>query len=121
MPNSKQYPAIVTSDLSATIASSESLSDVIDLSGTTLSGYVMPASWTAADITFSVSADGTNFNDLYDQFGNEVNHTVDASRFIALLPSDFAGIRYLKIRSGTSGTPVNQGAERVITLVARAV
>jgi hypothetical protein len=30
---------------------------------------------------------------------------------------DWIGVRYMKVRSGTSGTPVNQGGARTITLV----
>ena len=121
MPNSNQYPSVITSDLTTTIASSASLSGSADLGGTTLSGYIMPAAWTAADLTFQGSVDGANFSDIYDSFGNEVSHSVAASRFVALNPADFAGIRYLKIRSGTTGAPVNQAAERIVTLVTRAV
>jgi hypothetical protein len=121
MSNANQYPSLITSDLTATIANGASLSGAIDLRGTTLVGYIMPASWTAADITFRGSVDGTNFFDLYNQFGIEIKHTVAASRFIALIASDLASIRYIKVRSGTTGTPVNQGAERILTLIARVV
>lgn len=121
MPNANQYPPVITSNNTATIASSASLSDAIDLGGTTLSGYIMPATWTAANITFQASVDGTNFYNLYDQFGNEVTNVVSTSRFVCLTPSDMASIRYIKIRSGSSSTPVAQAAERLITLVTRAV
>ena len=121
MTQSTNYPPVLTSNLTATIANAASLSGIIDLSGTALCGYFIPASWTAADVTFAVSVDGTNFSDLYDLFGNEVVHTVAANRFVALLPSEMASIRYLKIRSGTTGTPVNQDAKRIITLVTRVV
>jgi hypothetical protein len=30
---------------------------------------------------------------------------------------DWVGVRFLKIRSGTAGTPVNQAAARTLTLV----
>ncbi len=121
MPESNQYPALITNDLTATIAISASLSGSVDVNGTTIAGYIMPAAWTAAGITLQVSVDGTNFFNLYDQYGNEVSHIVDASSFVQLTPSDMAAIRYIKIRSGTSGTPVNQAAERVITLVTRRI
>ena len=121
MPNSTQYQAVISSNLTATIANTASLSDAMDLSGTTLAGYIMPASWTSANMTFQVSVDGTNFHNFYDQFGNEVSHTVSTSRFVALNPSDMASVRYIKFRSGTNGTPVAQGADRLITLVSRAV
>ena len=121
MPNSTQYQPIITSNLTATLANAASLSDAIDLNGTTMVGYIIPAAWTAADITFQVSVDGTNFNNLYNQFGNEVKHIVAASRFIVLTPSDMAGVRYIKFRSGTNITPVAQGAQRLINLVTRVV
>lgn len=121
MPNSNQYISAITGDLFVTIANGASLSDSIDLSGTTLCGYIMPASWTTADITFQASIDGTNFFDLYDQYGTEVKHTVSTNRFIALLPSDNTSIRYIKFRSGISSGSVSQGAQRQITLVTRAI
>ena len=42
----------------ATIGTGASLSQQIDLGAMTLVGIVMPASWTAAGLTFQVSADG---------------------------------------------------------------
>lgn len=121
MPDSSNYQSAITHNLTVTIANAASLSGAADLGGTTLVGYIMPSSWTAADITFQGSVDGTNFFNLYDQFGNEVRHVVSSSRFVALNPADLASIRYLKIRSGTSGSAVSQGADRVVTLVTRAV
>ena len=103
----------------AVIDSGASLSPAVDLIDTRLFGFVMPAAWTAAAMTFSVSADGVTYNDLYDDTGTEVNLTVSASKFIALSnPQRFLGIRYLKVRSGTTGSAVNQGAARTIQLVA---
>ena len=119
MPQSTDYPPVIINNLTATIASSASLSNVIDLNGTTICGYVMPDSWTSADITFSISSDGINFYDFKNKYNSEVTHIVAASRFITLAPSDIAGIRYLKIRSGTSAIPVNQTSTRVITLISR--
>lgn len=121
MPDSNAYPPVITNNLNATIASSASLSSPADLSGTTLCGYIMPASWTSADITFQASIDGSTYYDLHDNFGNEVNHSVAAGKFITLNPADFACVRYLKIRSGTSAAAVNQAAERIINLITRSV
>jgi hypothetical protein len=41
-----------------------------------------------------------------------------AARSIKVPFDDLLGVRYLKVRSGTSGVPVNQTADRAITLVA---
>lgn len=101
----------------ATIANGESLSGAVDCGNKRLAGIHMPADWTAADLTFQGSSDGTTFNNLYDKDG--VEYTVDAAddRYIIVPLADFIGIRHLKIRSGTSGSAVAQGASRALTLV----
>ena len=76
----------------------------------------MPAAWTAASLTYQASADGVTYDDMYDG-ATERSLTVAASRYMMQNIGDWVGIRYLKIRSGTSGSPVNQGGARVITLV----
>jgi hypothetical protein len=79
----------------------------------------MSAAWTAAAITFQVSADGSNWYDLYTEGGEYTltSSVVGASRTIVVDPAVFIGIRYLKIRSGVSGTTVNQASQRDLTLV----
>ena len=103
---------------SATIANAASLSGAVRLSGT-LTGIQMPASWTAANLTFQVSVDGDTYQNVYDSSGSEFVVTAAAARYIPLNPADFIDGRWLKVRSGTSGTPVNQGAERVVQLTVR--
>jgi len=77
----------------------------------------MPAAWTTANLTLLVSLDGTTYNPLYDKDGVEVTIAAAASRYIQLFPGDFEGFLYLKLRSGTSGTPVTQAAERVLSVM----
>src|SRR5690242_8642270 len=101
-----------------TIANGSSLAPAIDIGPNTLVAVVMPAAWDAAAMTFAGSIDGTNFFPLYDETGTEINIPVAASRYVKLDPSVFAGVRYVQVRSGTSGSAVNQTANRVITLVA---
>lgn len=102
----------------STIANGASQSNVVDLEGGALVGINMPAAWTAANLTFLSSEykDGT-FDPVYDTAGTEVTVTAAASRNINISPDGFRGMRYMKIRSGTSGTPVNQGAERIIVVL----
>lgn len=121
MPNSTNYPSTLTSDLNITIANGASLSDAINLMGTTLVGYIMPAGWDAASITFQVSVDGSSFADMRDTLGNEVKHIVQSDSFVSVQPANFASVQHIKLRSGTTGAAVNQSAERVITLVTRVV
>ena len=111
----------VRSTAAATIASGGSLSGAVDIGDNVVVGIVIPAAWTVAVITFDASIDGTTYGPLYDRYGTEYTVQVAAARAIPLSIQDFVGFRYLKIRSGTSGTPVNQGAERVISIVMRPV
>lgn len=80
-------------------------------------GLIMPAAWTAADITFQVSIDGVNYADLYDKAGAEVSYKAAVSRGIQLGDFDLAPWMYIKVRSGTAAVPVNQAAERAIQVV----
>jgi hypothetical protein len=104
---------------SATIANGASLSGAIDLAGNRLSAIIMPAIWTAAGLSFQVSADGMNYFNIKDNSSDaEVTWTVSASGYYT--SDDFLrwkDIRYLKIRSGTAASAVAQGADRIITIV----
>ncbi len=100
-----------------TILNGASLSAAVDIDGSTVVGIVMPAAWTAANLTMQMSADDSTHNNAYDEFGAEKTITAAASRYILLNPSDFLGADSIKLRSGTSATPVNQGADRSITVV----
>lgn len=105
---------------SVTIASGASLSAAVAFGDHVPIGIVMPAAWTAASLTFQISADGgTTFVGLYDTSGNEVTYTVSTDRYIPLDPNVWIGINHIKIRSGTAASAVNQGAARVLTMVSR--
>ena len=111
----------------ATIANGASLSDSVDCGeGRALISLMTPAAWTAAAITFDVSADNTTFAPLYDSLGAEVimssaSIATAAARAFALDPAACVGWRYVKVRSGVNGAAVNQGAARSVTLVFREV
>jgi hypothetical protein len=102
-----------------TITNGQSLSPAVDMGGTTLVSIQMPAAWTAAGITLQGSSDGVSFFNIFSSTGVEYALAAAASSFIVLDPVDMLGVRYMKIRSGTAGTPVNQAADRVLTLVTR--
>lgn len=106
----------------ATIASGQSLSAAVDLRFRQLIGVIMPSTWTDANVTFQVSVGGTNFFDLYSFDGTEFTITVAGTpRYFAIDPFEFLMVRYVKVRSGTGGSPVTQAGARSITLVTRAV
>ncbi|RZN10279.1 hypothetical protein CWO91_13890 [Bradyrhizobium genosp. SA-3] len=85
------------------------------MAGHVLSRIELPSAWTAATLTLQVSTDGVTYRDLWDESG-EVTYQAGANRAIHLSSFGWWTIRYLKIRSGTSAAPVNQGADRTIAL-----
>ena len=103
--------------IEAVIALNQSQSDIIPLTSRTLGAILMPAAWTAADMTFLASVDGENFFSLLDAAGVEVTLAVAADNFKRLTLADWQAIPYLKLRSGTSGVPVAQLAARTIKVV----
>jgi len=96
------------------------LSSEIDLTGHVLVGVLMSTAWTDAGITFAAAtAETGTYQSVYGSTGDETTLTVDASRFVSLTPLTSVGYRWLKVRSGTVGTPVAQAAARTLTLVTR--
>lgn len=105
-----------------TIANGASVSATIDLAHTALCGLIMPDAWTAAALTIEVSADGTNWTGLaYDADGTQCNSIASpvAGSAYALNLSGLLPYRYARLLSGTTATPVNQGAERSLTVLTR--
>jgi hypothetical protein len=109
----------------ATIADDGSLSASVDLQGYRVAAIDLPSTWDAAAMTFQGSNDNSAFANLYDDAGTEItiaSAALSASR--SLIPGTALALqlmahRYLKVRSGTSGSPVNQttGTTRAISLV----
>lgn len=98
----------------ATIWQDQSLSGAIDAENRWVYRLEMPASWTAASITFQASTDGSNFFDLYDDEGQEVTAAVNANRAVCLDYHLLFLVRYLKLRSGSASAPVAQTGARSI-------
>lgn len=109
--------------ITTTIANAASLSGEISLDAWTLEAIIIPAAWTTASLTFQAAeASGGTYNNIYDDGGNETTVAAAVDRYISLTGVDkeaLAAARWLKVRSGTSGSAVNQGAERTIRLVLR--
>ena len=107
----------------ATIANGEALSTAINVrSGCIPAAIAMSAAWTAASLTFQVSLDGgVTYGNLRDIYKSEMTVQVEAATdVIQLPPADWFWVKYFRIRSGTAGTPVNQGAARTLTVVCSA-
>jgi hypothetical protein len=102
------------------IASGQSLSETVDLTGLIPVAIAMPATWTAGSLTIqAATADGGTYNNVYNSDDTEFEISAAASRFIVLSPLTSVAFQFIKIRSGTSGTPVNQGGARTLTIIAR--
>lgn len=101
------YYETATIDTAAT-----ALSSGINLNGLLLVGLTKAdIDWDTANMTFQVSHDGATYVDLYTSAGLEKTVTVSIdtdAQYFSLDPSDFAGVKYIKIRSGTQATPVQQ-------------
>lgn len=102
----------------ATIANGAALSATVELADNEqVAAVIVPSSWTAANLTFQVSVDGgTTWSELHNASG-AVQVTGTAGAQLAVAENDFRGARVLRVRSGTSGSPVNQGAARTLYLV----
>lgn len=107
--NRETFEAIIT------VASDAKVSSPVSLAGRSLVGIILPDTWTASDLTFKVSIDGTAYHDLYTSTGLYTYPTAglaagEASRFNA---DALRGWNYIQVRSVT-----DQAADRVLTLVA---
>lgn len=99
-----------------TIADNDSLSDAVYIANHMLYEIEIPSTWvTATVITFQTAVadkgETPSFVDLYHDVSGtltEYSVPVAASRHIRLDTSKFAGVRWLKIRSGATGSAVAQ-------------
>ena len=86
--------------------------------GCIASAIVMPASWTAANLTFQVApSQAGTYGNRYDAYGAEYTVVAAQGRTIDLPPSEWLYVRYFKIRSGIVDTPVAQSADRTLTVL----
>lgn len=107
---------------STTIASGASLSAGVSCLGFVLLGVELPSTWTNADVTFQGSTDdGATYKDLVDEDGVEILYdcVVNDNKIHLALPASpmIGGLTHIKVRSGTSAIPVNQGGDRSVKLI----
>jgi hypothetical protein len=105
-----QYPRTVN----FTIAAGGSLSAGVDLKGCTLARMELPT-MTSAAVTFQVSEDGGTYKELFDFFGAAVAYPAGTGGVVVVLsPQDWYGLKYMKVRSGTSASAVTQAGGATI-------
>jgi hypothetical protein len=104
---------------SVRIEQGASLSAAVVIDGLVPVRIQTPAAIDGTVMTFEASSDGQNFAQLWDPVGPgaEYQIAIGASKSISLRASDFMGVRAIKLRTGTSGSPTAQSAARVLTLV----
>lgn len=84
-----------------TIAGSATTSGELDLTSKTLCGVTLDSGFDGTSLGFTVATtSGGTFVTLHDGSA-DVSKTVAASRYIALDPSLFAGVRYMKFVAGS--------------------
>ncbi len=99
---------------SVTIANGATTSGSIDLQGRGLVAMIMPAAFTGSTVSFQISPDDVTYYDLYNTNNTQLSCTVTQGRAYLFVPGDFVGVRYLKVKSGST-----EGGARVITLLSR--
>lgn len=111
------------------ISAGTSLSLPFSLDGGRIVGLLIPSTWATAVITLSVvPIMGTSFHNLYDQGGAEYTFSAVPSGFMAVgqpvsydvgVSQALDYLQSIRLRSGTSLSPVNQSAEQIIGVLMR--
>ncbi len=101
------------------ISNGQSLSASVDLGVYRLVGISIPSTFEPTTLTFQSSYDGSTWANVFKD-GIEVSEPVGTNRRIVLDPSKFYGIRYVKVRGGTSGSATTVSADRTLKLIAEA-
>lgn len=104
-----------------TVADGASLSGAAFTEYLELCGVITDSGWNTAALSFQGSLDNTNFFNVFNGATELSYAAIAASSWVAFDPALFLGIPYIKVRSGTAGTPVNQTGASVVTLVLRQV
>lgn len=113
--------------VSVTIANGAAVSGEVNVGPFRIVGIQMPAGWTAANLTLQALIDqpagnppAPVFGDVVDGAGAELVLAAApaAAKYVALADTlALNGLGRIKVRSGTTGLPVNQAAARTIILV----
>lgn len=115
------YPEANTAAILATLAFNGALTASFYLKGLLATKLYLPPTWsaTATQLTVQTSVDNVTFSNLYrgDTGAEYPISGAFASRCLLLNPNDLLGIHYIRLRSGTSGSPVSQSGSVVLVVV----
>lgn len=101
-----------------TIGAAASVSSAVDLGlDGVLSAVITDSAWDTAGIQIEGSADGTNYFPVFDN-GTLVGVTsAVASKMYSIEPKQVLSARYVRVRSGTSASPVVQADSTTLTII----
>lgn len=112
--------------ISAEIPANQSLTGEIDLGSNKLMAIEFPTTWAGTSITFQSKVERNEngletWRNVYDDAGSEVTATVGSNRIVGLdaLALELSSLRYIRIRSGTSSSPVNQNPTKLLRLIVK--
>ena len=116
------HGALPRATATLTIPAGQSASDALDTADMIPLGVITPGAWTEAALSFQVSADGSTWIPLYDQYGSEVSIPssaipTGAARAFSIALANVAAWRFIRLVSGTNATPVSPAASRSIVLL----
>src|SRR5262245_40845093 len=101
----------------AVIEQGQSLSDAVDCLAGDVIMLLMPPAWSFANLTFQVSANGVDFVDLFERFGNQELMVGVVPNSGILVSAEFSRITKIKLRSGSRVQPIPQQGRREFTIV----
>lgn len=111
------YTKTVTIANAATVSDAIQVCDTYNEEAESIVGITTAAGFTAADLTFQFSSDGTTYTAAKNAAGTSITvASMAASDWRALDPTDFLSAKYLKVVSSVAQT----GGD-IITLVIRGV
>jgi hypothetical protein len=111
--------------VNAVIPNGDSVSNALEFNNSGMVGFVAPAAWTAAALNIEVSVDNTNwvtagiFDSASAAIGTWSSVTAGAGYTVDIV--NMLPWRFIRLRSGTAGIPVNQGAARTFNVISRAL
>ena len=105
MTASYNFQSKISFDKSITIADGETVSAAVDIGGSTLIGFNLPAGLEGTAISFQAStSEGGTYFGVYDVSGNIISFTIAASRYVSFDYDSLRAVRYIKLVAGTSQT-----------------
>lgn len=117
-PNLQAIQPYLNYNYAATIASGQTETGVIDTGGMNLVGIMFPATFTGTTVTFEMcnTSSGTFVPVVSTTSGTALSYTVAQAKYSAIDPTPFLGIKFLKIKSGST-----EGTARALVLSLRGV